>query len=241
MKRLLSILIISFTVVFPLLAYTDSFAEMQSDPVFLDLLEVVKNGKSEAEAQEAYEAYVAAVDNPLYLSRMEYHMVRYYMDMGNEEMAQVHLDRQLAYLDQIPENTSEFMMMAAEADASSSEYYVTGNLGAGMDNNSQVKKMYKEYPDEFYAAVQEGFRLYYAPHIAGGSQKRALKLFNEIEADMDGISYLDHYSLLMGKAMALSARKQYEESNRYLDAAYSIYTFDKAYAEIREDNAKGLD
>ena len=40
--------------------------------------------------------------------------------------------------------------------------------------------------------------------------------------------------------MALSETEKYEESNEYLEKAESIYSFDPAFEEIRDNNEKGL-
>lgn len=218
--------------------YTDSFAQMQSDPLFLSMLDAVKNGRSEAEAESAYDAYVAAEDDPVCLSRAEYHMVRYHQDMGNDFMARAHLEEEMRYLGLIGEEASEVEVLAAEVDATSSEYYVDHKLGVGMENSRLVKEMYRRFPDEFYAAIQEGFRLLYTPPIAGGSARKALRIFESVESDMEGISRLDRYSLLVGKAMALSELGRYDESDAYLDKAEEIYTFDPAAAETRAENAR---
>ena len=195
---------------------------MQSSPLFLSLLSVIKNGGEPAEAEKAYQAYIESTDDPVALSRVEYHMVRYYMDSGMKDEAESHLLIEKDMMDKIPEDEEGVRKLATEVDATSSEYYVTGKLKAGMNNNKLVKEMYKNYPDEFYAAIQEGFRLLYAPPIAGGSSKKALRIFNDVEENQTGISYLDHYSLLVGKAMALSETEKYEESNEYLEKAESI-------------------
>lgn len=240
MKRLISTLIIICIFLSGLYAYTDSFQEMQSSPLFLSLLSVIKNGGEVEEAEKAYQAYIESTDDPVALSRVEYHMVRYYMDSGMKDEAERHLLIEKDMMDKIPEDEEGVRKLATEVDATSSEYYVTGKLKAGMNNNKLVKEMYKNYPDEFYAAIQEGFRLLYAPPIAGGSSKKALRIFNDVEENQTGISYLDHYSLLVGKAMALSETEKYEESNEYLEKAESIYSFDPAFEEIRDNNEKGL-
>ncbi|MBO8436414.1 MAG: hypothetical protein IAA97_05500 [Spirochaetes bacterium] len=240
MKRLIMLLLTSLLLAGAIYAYTDSFSEMQSDPLFLQLLDAVKNGKNAEEADEAYTSYMQSTANPLYLSRAEYHMVRYYMDMGMKEEAEEHLEKQKEFLSLVDDSASEVERLVAQVDSTSSEYYVTKKLGAGMENNKLVKELYKKYPDEFYAALQEGFRLIYAPPIAGGSDKKALKIFSDIESNQEGISHLDYYSLLVGKAMALSGLKEYEESEAYLDRACEIYSFDVSVPEIRSDNAKGL-
>lgn len=238
MKKKLIILTILLSFGFSLFAYTDSFSEMQSSPEFLALLDVIKNGGESEDAEKAYEAFINSTANPVYLSRVEYHMVRYYMDIENKAKAEIHLEKQLYELQNIPDSASEIEKLAADVDATSSEYYVTHKLGVGMDNNKLVKEMYKKFPDEFYAAIQEGFRLLYAPPIAGGSARKALKIFNDVEENQEGISYLDHYSMLVGKGMALSETGKYDESDEYLDQAESIFSFDKAIIETRETNIK---
>ena len=239
MKRIMLIIPMTLLCLASLCAYTDSFSTMNNDPLFLAMLDVVKNGGSPEDAEEAYAAYMAQDISETERSRAEYHMVRYYMDMGNREMAEKHLEAELKYLEAIPESASEVEKLAAEVDATSSEYYVTKKLGKGMENNNLVKRMYKEFPDEFYAAIQEGFRMLYAPPIAGGSSKKALSIFSSVEENQEGISYLDHYSMLVGKAMALSRTGSYDESDAYLDEAEKIFTFDEAIGETRRDNAKG--
>ncbi len=239
MRRIIATLITAAVLVSAAYSYTDSFSGMQSDPLFIELLDVIKNGGSAEDAEKAYMDYVLAEDDPVALSRVEYHMVRYYMDKGMKEEAEEHLAMEKERLNAIPDSAEEVEKLAAQVDATSSEYYVTGKLGAGMENNKLVKKMYKKFPDEFYAAIQEGFRLIYAPPIAGGSPKKALRIFSDVENNQDGISYLDHYSMLIGKAMALSGTGSYDESDSYLDEAERIFIFDKAIAETREDNAKG--
>ena len=240
MKKAAVSLLILTLVLASLAAYTDSFSEMQSSPLFLELLEVIKNGGDTADAEKAYDAYIESTNDPVDLSRVEYHMVRYYMDMGMEDEAEEHLLSEKEQLEMIGDDTQEVRRLAAEVDATSSEYYVTGKLKAGMNNNKLVKEMYKKFPDEFYAAIQEGFRRLYAPPIAGGSAKKALRIFNDVEKNMDGISYLDHYSMLVGQAMALSETGSYEESERYLEEAERIFSYDPAFEEIRKNNEEGL-
>ena len=75
-------------------AYTDSFTSMTHDPTFLALLDVVKNDGTEAEAQAAYEAYIATGPSMLDASRANYHMVRYYMDKGRPHLFRVLHHRQ---------------------------------------------------------------------------------------------------------------------------------------------------
>ena len=239
MKRIMLIIPMTLLCLASLCAYTDSFSTMNNDPLFLAMLDVVKNGGSPEDAEEAYAAYMAQDISETERSRAEYHMVRYYKDMGNDDMAWEHLGREQKAYESIDESTSEVERLTAQADMVSAEYYITGKMGTGMESSYLMKDLYNKYPDEFYTSIQEAFRLLYTPPIAGGSHKKALKIINAVEADMDGISRLDTYSLLMAKAMALSKSKEWEESDEYLDRATSIYTFDTAIDDIRRDNRRG--
>ena len=176
MKRIFIAAIAFLMLITSVSAYTDSFTSMTHDPTFLALLDVVKNGGTEAEAQAAYEAYIATGPSMLDASRANYHMVRYYMDKGDESKAREHLALQEEYFIQMPPTVSDLEKRVAEADLTSSEYYITGSMGTGMDNSKLTKELYKDYPEEYYVAIQEAFRLLYTPPIAGGSYRKALLL-----------------------------------------------------------------
>lgn len=239
MKRILAIIMVSTLLLSAASAYTDSFRSMTADPLFLSLLDVIKNGGSAEDAEAAYEAYAAQDISAVDRSRSEYHMVRYYKDMGNDEKAMEHLEKEKAAYAGIDSSASDLERRTAEADMVSAEYYITGRMGTGMQSSDLMKQLYKDYPDEFYVAIQEAFRLLYTPPIAGGSYRKALRIVNAIEKDSEGISKLDGYSLLVAKAMALSESDEFDESDEYLDEAVSIYSFDTAIEDIRKDNRRG--
>lgn len=239
MKRIIIYLICLIIPIFPILAYTDSFNVMNSDEDFLALLDVIKNGGDKTEAEEAYAKYINKDVSNVEKSRAEYHMVRYYTDMGNKRDAQIHLDREKEYYDAIPDSASELEKRVAQADFVGAEYYLTGKLGLGMENSKLTKNLYKDFPNEFYPALQEAFRLLYTPPIAGGSTKKALRIINDMESSLSGISRLDYYSFLVAKAMALSKSDKWDESDACLDEAEKIYSFDIAVDDIRKDNKRG--
>lgn len=239
MKRILLTTVFSVLLICSVFAYTDSFKSMTEDNDFIALMDIVKNGKSTKEAEAAYEIYTSKEISDVDRSRVEYHMVRYYVDMGMEDEALKHLEKEREAYASIPGTASDLERRTAEADLVAAEYYITGKMGTGMDSSKLTKNLYKDYPEEFYSAIQEAFRLLYTPPIAGGSSKKALKLINDVEANVQGISKLDNYSMLVAKAMALSKAGEYDESDDYLDRAVSIYTFDNAIDDIRKDNARG--
>ena len=234
---LIAVLLTCMSAVFA--AYTDSFSSQSRDPLFLVLIDSIKNNRGVGAVEEAYEKYMAEEHSDVEKSRAEYHMVRYYVDIDEENMAQIHLEREKDFFNSITD-ASDLEKRTAEADLASAEYYLTGKLSKGMESNSLMKDLYEDYPDEYYIAVQEAFRLIYAPRIAGGSVKRAREILDKIAGDINGIAPLDYYSFLVASAMAFTKDKEYYASEAYLDAALAIYSFDVAVPDIRKDNAKGL-
>ncbi len=239
MKRSIFGLFFSLFLACSVFAYTDSFTSMTQDEDFLSLMYVLKNGKSSDEAESAYRMYINKDISTPERSRTEYHMVRYFMDKGDKEKAIEHLERERKAYEEISPGATEIEKRTAEADLVSADYYISGKMGKGMESSKLTKALYKDYPDEFYAALQEAFRLLYTPPIAGGSVKKAASIINDIEKNKDGISLPDYYSLLIAKAMALSKTGEYDESDEYLKKAAELYTFDPAIEEIRRDNERG--
>ena len=239
MKRIFIAAIAFLMLITSVYAYTDSFSTMNSDPLFLSLLDVIKNGGDAEAAEAAYDAYISQDISAVDRSRAEYHMVRYYMDKDNEDAAWEHFGLEKEAFNAIPESEGELQRRTAEADMVAAEYYITGKMGTGMDSSKLMKELYKDFPDEYYTTIQEAFRLLYTPPIAGGSYRKALRLINDVEKNQEGISKLEYYSMLVAKAMALSESDEFDESDDYLDEAESIYSFDNAIEDVRRDNRRG--
>lgn len=238
MRRTLLTMMLIATLLMPLSAFTDSFASTAADPAYMALIDAVKDAEDEETVTALYDQYIASDITMTERSRIEYHMARYFKDMDNEDKARHHVELEQAYLAEIPEEEGELQRRVAEMEAVSADYYVNGGLGKGMESSSLTKELYKDYPDEYYVALQEAFRLVYTPPIAGGSPSKALRLFNAIEKEADGLSKLDRFSLLAGKGIALAERGEYDESEEYLDEAESIYHGDPAIEAARRDNAR---
>ena len=239
MRRFMLTLILSLLPLIALCAYTDSFASASSRPEYIALIDAVKNGESEETVDALYKAYTALDISMTERTRIEYHMSRYFKDIGDDEEAKRHVELGKQFLAGIGEDEGELMRRVAEADIVSADYYVNGGISKGMESSDLMKKLYADYPDEYYIALQEAFRLLYTPAIAGGSAKKALSIFNDIEKEIDGLSKLDLFSFYSGKGMALSQRDEYDESDRYLDKAEDIYSGDPAIDDIRKDNRRG--
>ncbi len=221
-----------------LFAFTDSFASTGNDPLFISLITAIKNTEDEETVTALYDAYIASDITMTEKTRIEYHMARYFMDMGNKKEAERHVELGKNFLEKIGKEEGELSKRIAQADIVSADYYVNGGMGKGLENSKLTKALYSDYPDEYYVALQEAFRLLYTPAIAGGSAKKALTLFNQIENEIEGLSLLDRFSLFSGKGIALSQREEYDESDCYLDKAEEIFTGDPAIADARNDNIK---
>lgn len=241
MKRraLLTILVILIPIS-GLLAYQDSFSYLWDDETYTALISALKNDRDEDEVLPLYEAFMASDAAQSDKSRIEYHMVRYYADRGDEEEAEAHLENEKRLLDGIPESESALARDLAELDKISADYYIGGKLSVGLDSSNKTKQLYKAYPDEYYVALTEAFRLLNTPGIAGGSSKKALELFEEIYLEEDGMNPLDRFSLFSGLGMASYERKLYELSKDYFERAMEIYKADPAMLEYLEKLEKKL-
>ncbi len=239
MRKISALLLALLLTLSMLSAYTDSFSSFSERPGYIELIDAVKNNEEENAADELYRTYMAQELTMCEKARIEYHMARYYKDKGNTEEAKRHVELGKEYLAAIEESEGELFYRTAQADIVSADYYVNGGISKGMESSDLMKELYKDYPDEYYIALQEAFRLLYTPAIAGGSSRKALSILNDIEKEMDGLSKLDLFSFYSAKGMALSQRDEYDESDSYLDEAESIYTGDPAIEDIRKDNRRG--
>ena len=236
MKRrfILMILLLS-AAVFSASAYTDSFAAMNSNPLFGNLITALKNEEKESTVISLYEAYVSSDITMTERSRIEYHMARYYKDIKNKTKAREHLDLEGFYMDQIGEEASEYEKLVAEVDYTSARYYVNKEMSVGIENSKLTKALYEKYPDEFYAAITECWRLIYTPAIAGGSYRKAIRMLKEIEKNKEGISYLEESGLYTALGYAHAQREEYDDAYKYLTKAKTFYKKDPLVLETLKD------
>lgn len=226
MKKLLLSLLIALLVLSPLAAWTDSFNDNRAKQDYKLLIKAVKDADAEGVVMPLYESYLEGEEDPVDVAIMEYHMVRYWKDRGNDEQAKVHLEKaQDAY----NEITEEGVRKAiAHVDVVSADYYITGSLSAGLESSNLTKQLYKDYPEEIGAVLLEANRLTYAPHIGGGSPKRGLALFETLLPVKDQLQDINRFDLLAGLGIASQKRGQDENAIRYLEEAISIYSGDES-------------
>ncbi len=238
MRKTLITLLLFFAAASIAFAYSDSYSYLWETEEYPRLIESIKNNEDEKTVLRDYEAFMDADFSFADKSRIEYHMVRYYMDNDNRDKAEEHLKLEKEYFSEIDENESDMKKNIAELDMLSAEYYVEKKLNKGLGSSNLTKQLYKDYPQEYYIALTEAFRLLNTPHIAGGSPKRALELFEKIEKEAEEMNDLDRYSLYSGLGMSSYERKKYSDSKRYFDKAMEIYESDIAMEEYLEDLAK---
>ena len=83
MRRLAAIILSAAVFAAGIYAYTDSFAATSSNPAYSALIDAVKNGKDEETVAGLYQEYMDESLTMTEMARIEYHMARYFKDMGN--------------------------------------------------------------------------------------------------------------------------------------------------------------
>ena len=237
MRKFLAMAMILAAAVLPLAAFTDSYADMVSDPLYLGFYGSIKNGLPEEEIEAAYHLFIDSEASPEEKARVEYQMVRYYMEHGNKEKGQEHLDNVEMQLALIPADVPAARRDIAEADKVAGIYYVHGGISNGLANSNAIKELYSKYPDEISVALSEAFRYLFTPPIAGGSSKKAMRILREINPSI--LSPPDLFSYYVAMAMVLSDQGEFEESDEYVDKALEIYSTDSSLDQVIRDNRRG--
>lgn len=233
MKRLLVILTLLSLLPALLLAYTDSYSEYDNNTDWNALYSAIKNNRGRSEVESLYETYISSGIANIEIARAEYNMVRYWVDSGDTESANVHLEREKEAVDNI-EVSSGVLYDISMADLTSAEYYITKDMFTGMENSSLTKKLYSSYPDEVYVVLMNAWRLIYTPQIAGGSNKNAIKILLPLLEIRSSLCEQNRYSLYGALATAYYNRHDYETSREYLEEALKIYSGEKTLLELKE-------
>lgn len=209
----------------PLFAFTDSFYDNWEKDDYKALIRAIKDNESEDTVMALYDTYVAGEDDPVDLTRIEYQMVRYLVDNGDKTKAEEHFATCQQKYSQIAEEGVR--KDVAELEMISADYYIYGKMGTGMDTSSKTKKLYKSYPDEVTVVLLEANRLLYSPHIAGGSPKRSLALFETLLPMEAQLQEIDRFALFAGLGLAAKERNRDSEAKDYLTTAINIFSGDK--------------
>jgi tetratricopeptide (TPR) repeat protein len=224
----------------PLFAYTDTFKSTTEDPEYVALITALKNGEDESTVLGAYNAYLDSDISPVERCRVEYHMARYYKDKNNKSEGKAHIETMKRLYDELLSSITPFERLVCETELTSAEYYVTRKLSVGMDNSDLAKKLYKEYPEEVFAIMNEVWRLIYTPAIAGGSTKKALNLLDDLTTGYNELADIDRYSILCAYAIAYNARGDYKKANEYFEEAFKYFVAEADVVETYKSNLEKL-
>lgn len=233
MKRLIVILTLLSLLPLLLFAYTDSYAEYDRNTDWNALYSAIKNNKGKSEVKSLYDNYISSNITNIEKARAEYNMVRYWVDNGESESAEVHLEREKEAVENL-EETSGVLYDISRADLTSAEYYITKDMFTGMENSSLTKKLYSSYPDEVYVVLMNAWRLIYTPQIAGGSNKNAIKILLPLFESSSTLCEQNRYSLYGALATAYYNRHDYVASRECLEEAFKIYSGEKTLLELKE-------
>ena len=229
MKKLLTLLILLLITTTSVFAFTDSFNYLKDNESYNTLLKAIKDSDGLTEVQTYYDIFVEANPKPVDLARMQYHLVRYYVDTDNKGLAQKHLDLGYEITSSLTDTLAHDL---AYTEMVSADYYLTGKTGTGMESSSLTKALYKQFPDEVAVFLLEANRTLYSPHIAGGSPKRAIEYFHRLENSGLNLLPVDQFSLDAGLGVGYSKRNKDTEAKAYLLKAVNLFSGDNSLWKI---------
>ncbi len=212
-------------------AYTDSWMKYESID-WNALFSAVKDNRGESEVVSLYTSFMNDDTDETEKARCEYTMVRYYMDRGEEEKAREHLEKEETAAGKI--STDDIYAQMTRTDLTSAGYYISKDMLKGMENSKETRKLYEEYSDEVYVILMNAWRLIYTPQIAGGSNKKAIKMLTPLLDETGRMCSCNVYSLYGALATAYYNRHDYETSREFLERALSMYSGEAALLELKE-------
>ena len=238
MKKLLTLCLCLLALV-SLYAYTDSFAEMNSNPLYLEFFSAIKDQKGEADVLSALEAYLASAPTVSEKVRAEYQTARWYSEKGKDSLAASHfnLAKELYY--QIPAEENGVLKDVAHSDILAGEYLINGGISNGLATSNAVKDLYKKYPGEYVAVLCEAYRYLNTPAIAGGSTFKARRLLTGLEGELDKMGKPDLFSYYIARATVCTNDDDWDGSDAYIAKALELYSHDEMITDLQKENKKG--
>lgn len=224
---------------FPLLAFTDSFKDMNDNLLYLDFFSALKDNKSEEELLDALSLYLASAPTVSERVRAEYQTARWYSERGRESHAEEHFNTAKALYYEIPEEEEGILKDVAHSDILAGEYLINGGISNGLATSNAVKDLYKAYPDEYVVALCEAYRYLNTPAIAGGSVSKANRILVSIGKELDGISKPDLFSYYIASATVCTENEDWDGSEAYIKKALELYEHDEMITDLQKKNSKG--
>lgn len=215
----------------PLFAASDYFAPFGSNPLFEQMVTDIYNDEDYSTVMASYNNYASEKLSAIERDRAEYLIVRYLKDNDYTEEAKEHLKVEKEILEDIE---AGLYYDIAKMNYTSSSYYVTGNMGTGLENSNLAKANQKKYPEDYYVLLTNARRLIFTPQIAGGSNSNALKILEPLLKEEDNLNILDRYSLYGALAAAHYNKGHYSEAKNYIDKAPSIFSGEPYIVKLKE-------
>lgn len=238
-KLYIILLLLSFTLL-SIFAVDDATKEFDT-PLYRELEHGIKSNEDMVTVTSLFNGYMDSSLSTFEKARAENLYLRYLADNGEKEEAEKHLEKEKEYYSAIlNEDVPEVLKRIAELDYSSAKTYIDGNLSNGLENSNLTKKAVKDYPEEAFFIITDGWRLIYTPQIAGGSNKNAIKELEPLLESLEELSLSNVYSLYGALAMAHYNRKDYDKGREYLDRAFAIYYGEPALLELDENLRKKM-
>ena len=223
----------------PLSAFTDSFASMNSNPLYLEFFSALKDKKSEEEVLASLEAYLESAGTVSEKARAEYQVARWYSEKDKDSKAKAHFNAAKEYYYQIPEEENGILKEVAHSDILAGEYLINGGISNGLATSNAVKELYKKWPDEYVIALCEAYRYLNTPPIAGGSVTKARKILDKVGKEADGMAKPDLFSYYIARATVLTEQEDWDGSDEYIRKALELYSHDEMITDLQKKNKKG--
>ena len=226
-------------------ATVNHFEPLIGDEEYGALLEHVFNDEGLDGALTRYADLVAAIPYRYYdpwmmyasLSRACLIVGKYGSEKGRDDIAQAYFtaaDQQTELARQYGAPESVTDVLSALSD--SFWYLLDSSMSRGMGFSKKVDKAWDAHPEDLHVALLKGAKYQSAPGIVGGSKKKGIALFHEIEEntrDME-MAVWDRFSLYQGLAISEDQMKNGEKALEYAEKAYEIYRADPEVNRIRE-------
>lgn len=220
-------------------AFTDSFQEMNDNPLYLGFFSALKDNKGEEELVSALAQYRASAPTVSEQVRAEYQTARWYSERGKDGEAESHFNTAKALYYEIPAEEDGIFKEVAHSDILAGEYLINGGISNGLATSNAVKDLYKKYPDEYVIALCEAYRYLNTPAIAGGSVSKASKILGKIAKEEDGLSKPDLFSYYIARATVCTANEDWDGSDAYIKKALGLYESDEMITDLQRENSRG--
>lgn len=228
-----------FLAVGSLFALDNSLEKYQKAEPYEKLLAVIKDGRySQEEVKAAYEEYKKAVPTGYGASRGCYVYGLYLIDMKDKAGYKAILEEAEMIRLSL---TDEFEIDTQVVDVHCLIGAEERTMSAGLKLTEVLKEYYEKWKDkEVYAILTEAWRYINTPNIAGGSNKKALEIFDELLPYEDSLTTEFRFSLYKGYITANYNKKNWKEAYDYCLKANELFPYEPELMEYNEKLKKKM-